>query len=147
VSDIDATAKELWIDEARYRGRMHVVGSFLLRPGLELHIGRDAAVTIENGKLDIAGAPVLVDMQGRARAETPFFNLAEPKGVAILGFFSGALAPRGTLTSVEFSRYFLEHSGVELHRGSGTIDINLAFVQGVMTPGSSLALESRDHQH
>src|SRR6187399_431066 len=44
LRDIDAMAKELWIDEARYQGQIHVVGAFLLRPGLELHIGPGAAV-------------------------------------------------------------------------------------------------------
>jgi hypothetical protein len=143
VSGIDATAKELWIDEARYRGRMHVVGGFLLRPGLELHIAPDAAVTIESGKLEIAGAPVLTDLRGRAHAETPYFNPCEPKDLAILAFFSGSLVLRGNLPNTEFARYFLKHSGVELHGGSGSVELDVVFVRGIVQPGTSIALSSR----
>jgi len=144
VSGIDATAKELWIDEARYQGRMHVHGSFLLRPGLELHLGRDAAVDIEDGKLDLAASPVLTDMKGHAQAETPFFNPTKPDGLAILAFFSGSLALRATLTNVEFANRFFSGSGVELHRGTGNVDVDLAFVHGVVQAGSVVALTSRD---
>lgn len=143
VSGIDAIANELWIDEARYRGRMHVVGGFLLRPGLELHIARDAAVTLESGKLEVAGMPVLTDVRGRARAETPYFNPCDPVGLAILAFFSGELELRGALADTKFSHYFSKGSGVELNGGSGSVDLDIPFVHGVLQAGARVQLTSR----
>ena len=136
VSDIDAGAKELWIDEARYRGRMHVVGAFLLRPGLELHIGPGAAVTLESGTLEIAGRPALTGVTGRAACRTPYFNPVEPEGLAILAFFSGSLVVHGALPSLEFANYFLDPPGTEVHGGVGRLDLELAFVRGVIQEGS-----------
>src|SRR6185369_6876898 len=38
VRGIDAMAKELWVDEARYQGNVHLAGAFLFRPGLALRV-------------------------------------------------------------------------------------------------------------
>jgi len=143
VRNIDAMAKELWVDESRFRGTVHVAGAFLFRPGLELRIGPGAAVEVLDGELGVAGKPVLSALRGRADARTPYFNPVEPEGVAILRFFSGSLAVRGTLVNAEFANYFLADQGIHLRGGAGHCDLKFTFEQGVVMPGTTLALESR----
>jgi hypothetical protein len=144
VRDIDAMAKELWVDEARYRGNVHVTGAFLFRPGLELHIGPGAAADVLDGELGIAGKAVLTKLEGRAEARTPYFNPVEPEGVAILRFFSGSLSVRGALVGAEFANYFLAPEGIEVHGGAGHVRLKLAFERGVVLPGTNLEVESHD---
>ena len=143
VRNIDAMASELWIDESRFRGNVHVAGSFLFRPGLELRIGPGAAVEILDGELGIAGTPVLKKLSGRASAWTPHFNPVEPEGVAILRFFSGSLAVRGSLVGAEFADYFLADQGINVQGGAGHCDVKLAFERGVVLPDTTFELESR----
>lgn len=143
VRNIDAMAKELWVDESRYRGNVHVTGAFLFRPGLELRVGPGAAVQILDGELGIAGTPVLKNLSGRADARTPYFNPVEPVGVAILRFFSGSLAVRGTLVSAEFANYFLADQGIDVHGGAGRCELRFAFERGVVLPDTTFELESR----
>ena len=145
VRDIDATAKEIWIDEVRHRGNLHVTGAFLLRPGLELHIGPNAAVDIRNGEVAIAGIPVLAKLEGRATCETPYFNPVEPEGVAILRFFSGSITFSADLVHAEAANY-LAPAGVEVRGGAGRVALRFAFDRGVVRPGSALDIESRDLQ-
>ncbi len=144
VRDIDATAHELWIDEFRHRGDLHVTGAFLFRPGLELHIGPNAAVDIRNGELDIAGIRVLTKLEGRATTETPYFNPVEPEGMAILRFFSGSIAIRAELVNAESANYFLGPAGVEVHGGAGRLSLRFAFDRGMVRPGTALDLTSRE---
>jgi hypothetical protein len=144
VRDIDATAKELWIDEARYVGRMRVTGAFLFRPGLELHIGPNAAVDFQGGEVSIAGKRALAGVKGRAEAETPYFNPVETEGVAILRFFSGSVAVRAQLANVEFASYFLAPLGVSAAGGAGQLALDFGFDRGVVRRGTKLELISRD---
>jgi hypothetical protein len=146
VRDIDATAKELWIDEARYVGNVHVTGSFLFRPGLELHIGPNAAVSFQGGELGIAGKPALAEVEGRADAETPHFNPVKPEGVAILRFFSGSLTVRARLVNADFANYFLAPFGVDSRGGAGSMALEFGFDHGVVRRGTKLDLASRDLQ-
>jgi len=144
VRDIDAMAKELWVDEGRYQGNVHVLGAFLFRPGLELRIGPGAAVEVLDGELGLAGKPVLTGIRGRADARTPHFNPVEPEGVAILRFFSGSLSVRGALADAEFANYFLGPAGIEVHGGAGRVELKVAFERGVVLPGTTLEVESRE---
>jgi hypothetical protein len=146
VRDIDATAKEVWIDEARLRGNLHVTGAFLFRPGLELHIGPHAAVDLHDAVLGIAGVQVLTKLEGRATCQTPYFNPVEPEGIAILRFFSGSLAVHATLVNAEFANYFLAPAGVEVHGGAGRLALQFSFDRGRGRPGSKLELTSRGLQ-
>jgi hypothetical protein len=144
VRDIDATAKELWIDEARYLGHTHVTGAFLFRPGLELHIGPNAAVQFTSGELTVAGKSALTGLRGRADAETPYFNPVEPEGVAILRFFSGSLVVGGQLVNAEFANYFLTPLGVDAAGGAGEMALEFGFDHGVVRRATKLDLISRD---
>ncbi len=142
VSDIDATVKELWIDETRYSGQAHVVGAFLFRPRLELRVGPGAAVQFQNGELAVAGKSALTAMSGRAECSTPHFNPVEPEGMAILSFFSGSLEVRANVVNAEFANYFLASSGVKLEGGAGRFKLAFGFERGILRPGTALEISS-----
>jgi hypothetical protein len=142
VKDIDATVRELWVDDIRFEGLIRARGSFLVRPGLQLHLRPDARADIIDGRLSIGGIPMLTATTGRANASTPAFNPIEPDGWAILAFFSGSAEVKATLVSAQFANPWLSSSGLQLQGGAGRLSLALELVRGVVRPASTLTLYS-----
>lgn len=143
VNDVDAMAKEVWIDEIRYQGEIRAIGSFLLRPGLELRVGPGAEAQIRSGELSIGGRRTLAAMVGRADCNTPNFNPSRPQGLEIARFFTGSLLLRARLVDLDVVNYLAASSDIQARGGAGSFNVNVAFVRGVLRRGSSLKVTSR----
>lgn len=142
VSDVDVMVSELWIDEFRYTGSLHVMGEFLLRPGLELRIGPTAEAAFQGGRLTIASEPLLEEIRGIAQCNAPSFNAAKPPGLMILRYFSGALKLSARIPNAEASNYFVRDSEFQVRGGAGAMDLNMGLARGVLKPGGSLEISN-----
>ena len=140
IRDVDAVVRELWIDEFRYVGNLHVMGEFLLRPGLELRIGPRAEAVFRDGNLTIAAQPLLVDIRGTAQCDAPSFNAAKPPGLTILRYFSGGLKIFARLPNAEALNYFVRESDLQIRGGAGGLDLSVGIKHGILNPESTLAL-------
>lgn len=143
VNDVDAMAKEVWIDDVRFQGQIRALGSFLLRPGLELRVGPGAEAQIRSGELSVGGRPTLAAMSGRADCNTPNFNPSPPQGLAIAGFFTGSLLVRARLVDLDVVNYVAAASGIQARGGTGSFNLDVSFVRGVLRPNSKLKVTSR----
>lgn len=146
IENIDASAKEAWIDSVRFQGKARVRGSFLLRPSLELRIGPEAHVQVEEGRVTVADVPVLQQIVGTVSARTPNFHPVKPEGRAILEFFSGNIDLKAHFAGAAFAGYYLPPEDLKLSGGSGPLDLKIAFENGELLPTTSISLTSNELQ-
>ncbi|HEU4404702.1 MAG TPA: hypothetical protein VFS43_05360 [Polyangiaceae bacterium] len=141
LADVEASVREVWVQEFRYEGPGRLYGAFHLVPGERLWVG-PAELEFLGGRLSVGEHEAARGVEGVVRCDIPSFELDEPKGLEVVRRISGSVDLEAQVTSLAFLDLYGLPGGAEARDGSGQLSARLRFDHGVAAPGSSVRYEA-----
>jgi hypothetical protein len=153
IEDIDVTrAREVWIDEMRYTGDLHVKGAFYFQPQKRLAID-GAHLEVNSGAVHMGKNPVMVALAGTIDCAVQPFDVKYPEGAEILGNFDFGVHLDGRLEDMRWASFFVNGEGsggaakrasiALLSGGPGALHLHVAVFHGVLKAGTTAEIESK----
>jgi hypothetical protein len=141
MDDVDAKAKELWLDTVRYEGPLHADGAWSLHLDREAWIG-PAQVELEGGTVSRGQLALASDVRGRVDARVDAFPVRGIPGDKILDYLDLRTHVSAQLTDVGGMARMLGASkalGISGEPARVTLDGGLA--NALLDPGTKLTAE------
>jgi len=135
IENVDAMARQLWVDEFHFEGVAHINGAFFLRPKRWLWVG-PARARLTSGSVVIGTEPLLDKMSGTVNCTVPPFDPRPPNGMEFFRFISGAFDLDTRVTSVRAFDYYTRIRGnsTTFDGGNGAGHLDGTLRSGVLSP-------------
>jgi hypothetical protein len=143
LDDVDALAREVWIDEIKLLGATRVRGGVYIKPERVLQLG-PTTVDIERGEIRVGDRPAASPLDARIETILGAIDLNGPIDEA-LREISGHAQIAAHTPGIEFVRLYLgDPPAARLEGGSGSLHVDVYLANGRAMPRSSVSLGS-DH--
>ena len=144
LPDIEASLREVWTMEVRYRGPGTVRGGFRLKPQRSVHVLPSVMLT-QGGLYSLGDRDLIRGGDSRVDAQLGPFDPRVPDGVEILRFISGGIHQNGDLVLSSIAATYLpKRADIDVTEGAGPVGLDLELVAGVVQPSSRLTFHT-DH--
>lgn len=141
LDDIDATAREIWIDEIKLLGPARTRGGFFLKPERVVQVG-PTALDIERGEIWIGEHAVALPIEAHVDSIVGAIGLLDPLDEA-LREISGHARIDAHTPGIEVLRLYLgDPPKVRVEDGSGDLHVDFLLTHGRAMPRTTVALES-----
>lgn len=135
IENVETSLSELWMMEYRYRGKGGAKGSFVVHPTRWVQV-EPAALWLDGGTLTLGSHLVAAHVRGKLSCDVPDMKVQEREGVAVLKDISGSVRLALEGGRLDFLSAYLARLGSARYAGAGDFRLDLAFVRGVIAPGS-----------
>ena len=130
IGDLDAPAREIWIDQYRYTGDARVGGSFFLWPRKKSIVG-PARVEFAGGRVRLGRDVAADSFRASVSGEIAPFDPRAVRGNEVYRYVSGEARAAGEVPGVRFLDYYLRDAAEpRLSGGHGKLEARLALRRG-----------------
>jgi hypothetical protein len=135
IENVDALARQIWVDEFHFEGVVHVTGAFFLRPKRWLWVG-PAKASIASGSVIVGKETLLDSISGEANCTVPPFDPRPPNGMEFFRFISGAFQLDSHIPSTRALDYYTRIRGnsTVFDAGAGPLHVDGSLRSGVARP-------------
>ena len=141
LDDVDAMAREIWIDENRLVGSLRTRGGFFLRPLRVIQVG-PTTLDIAGGELWIGDHAAAKPIDAHVEATVGAIDIQGPFEDAVRAI-SGHAQIEARTPGIEFARLYLgEAPSLRMEDGSGSLRGEVYLEHGRVMPKTRVSLES-----
>ena len=141
LDDIDALAREVWIDEIRIVGPARTRGGFFLKPERVVQVG-PTTLDIERGEIWIGEYAAAKPIEAHVESIVGAIDLQGPLDDA-LREISGHAQIEARSPGIELVRLYLgSPPALRVADGSGSLHVDVRVEHGVAMPPSTISVES-----
>lgn len=145
IEGIEASVRELWVDEFRYEGSGRITGAFWFAPDRELEI-YDSRVTLGPAPLGFGRIePIAQRIQGTIEGRVRRLDVSDdaPGGWGVFRQFTLHGELDAEVASLGWTRAYLPN-GTALEQGNGPLSVALHLDDGKFTPESRVRFRTAD---
>lgn len=138
LEDVDATIKEIWIEQVRYEGGGRVRGGFYFKPLRLVRVG-PVVLELRDGQIHI-GDHILARLNGDIDLTMNTFDPMNVEGLNFTETMAARIRIEALLPGLEAINFMMgPDAGVKLNDGSGQLLTDIIVDQGLVAPGSYLS--------
>lgn len=135
IEDVDGNARQIWADELRFEGDVHVRGAFFLQPKRRVWVG-PASATFLSGSVTLGDEKLLDGTSGSVDCTIPPFDPRPPVGMEVFRFVSGTVRLDADISSARALDYYTRVRGAStvIDGGKGVFHLDGVLRAGVARP-------------
>ncbi|HEY4157822.1 MAG TPA: hypothetical protein VGM29_06980, partial [Polyangiaceae bacterium] len=142
LDDVDAEAKELWVQAFRYRGKGRARGAFELKPARRLWVG-PASLELEPGLLSAGGYRIAPRLHGHIDCTVSPFDVRVPQGMAVFRYISTRVRLEAPELDPQVYALLASEPAPQVSSAGGSLRMDAEIRHGVFTPQSEIEVLQR----
>jgi len=143
MEDLQASdIREIWVDEYHYVGNASIIGTFSVKPNVNVEMNR-ATVMTTTGALSLGTRTIADQIRADIELNAPWFDLKTPQ--ELLSTISGNATISAHVRSLSFANYYLRRTPeVRIENGTGTLSATVSVLKGVLQKNTSITADCKD---
>jgi hypothetical protein len=140
LEDVDATIKEIWVEQVRYAGEGRIRGGFYFKPLRAVRVG-PLVLELRDGQLHV-GHNILARVNGDIDVTMNTFDPMNVDGLNFAETMAARIKIEAIVPGLDAINFMMgPNAAVSLTDGSGQLLTDIIIDQGVVAPGSSFSYE------